>query len=88
MNWDSVKDSQIVQWAYQSPEDWCHGEKCSVYMWGSSRHGQLSDVGRSTPNPTIAPSFSLAKQVNSKDISTVDPHCGTATSTRVNYCAA
>lgn len=61
--WDSDKDAQIVQWAHQSPEDWCLGDKCSVYLYGSGRHGQLGQGGRSAVNPILVSSFSLAKQV-------------------------
>ena len=52
-----------MQWSTLSPEDWCLGGKSNVYMWGSGRHGQLCEAGRAVLNPTIAPSFSLAKQV-------------------------
>ena len=61
--WDFDKDSQIVQWSHLAPEDWCLGGKCSVYLWGSGRHGQLSEAGRGVLNPTVAPSFSLAKKI-------------------------
>ena len=62
--WDSHKDAQIVQWAHQSPEDWCLGDKSSVYMWGSGRHGQLGEAGRTVVNPVLVSSFSMAKQVS------------------------
>lgn len=63
--WDPVKDAQIIQWSYMSPEDWCLGGKSSVYLWGSGRHGQLGEAGRTLLNPTHTTSFSSAKQVSS-----------------------
>ncbi|XP_067933208.1 probable E3 ubiquitin-protein ligase HERC1 [Watersipora subatra] len=63
IRWDSSKDAQIVQWAYHSPDDWCLGDKSSVYMWGSGRHGQLGEAGRVALNPILVSSFALAKQV-------------------------
>uniref|UniRef100_T1JES7 HECT-type E3 ubiquitin transferase n=1 Tax=Strigamia maritima TaxID=126957 RepID=T1JES7_STRMM len=61
--WELRMDEEIMQWATQHPEDWQLGGKCDVYMWGSGRHGQLAQAGRSTLSPTLIESFSNAQQV-------------------------
>ena len=57
-------DEQIMTWATQRPEDWQLGGRCDAYLWGSGRHGQLCECGRSVLTATQAPSFSVAQQVN------------------------
>lgn len=41
--WDV--DEQLMQWAVACPEQWQAGGKCSAYLWGSGRNGQLGEAG-------------------------------------------
>lgn len=43
--WDVEQDAALMSWATQQPADWQVGGRCSVYMWGSGRHGQLAETG-------------------------------------------
>lgn len=43
--WTLKQDEQIMQWASQRPQDWQIGGKCTAYLWGSDRHGQLAELG-------------------------------------------
>ena len=46
-----------------SRQDWQHGGKSEVYLWGNGRHGQLADAGTNLMVPTLAPSLSQTQQV-------------------------
>ncbi|XP_033633807.1 probable E3 ubiquitin-protein ligase HERC1 isoform X2 [Asterias rubens] len=61
--WNLTMDEQIMAWATNKPEDWQPGGKCDVYMFGSGRHGQLAETGRSATLPSITQSFSQAQQL-------------------------
>ncbi|KAK5649906.1 hypothetical protein RI129_000935 [Pyrocoelia pectoralis] len=61
--WSLKQDEQIIQWMTQRPNDWQIGGKCTAYVWGSDRHGQLAEVGCSVTTPTIVESFSMARKI-------------------------
>ncbi|KAK3097022.1 hypothetical protein FSP39_005665 [Pinctada imbricata] len=61
--WDLMKDTQIMSWAMQYPEDWQIGGKCEAYMWGSGRQGQICEGGRAAFVPTKILSFSCSQQI-------------------------
>nr|CAD7425857.1 unnamed protein product [Timema monikensis] len=61
--WSLKADEQIIMWATQQPHDWQVGGKCQAYLWGSGRHGQLAEAGRSCLIPVLAESFSGAQQI-------------------------
>ncbi|XP_067667414.1 probable E3 ubiquitin-protein ligase HERC1 [Haliotis asinina] len=61
--WDLNKDSQIMSWVTHRPEDWQVGGRCEVFTWGSGRHGQMCEAGRSCLTPVKVPSFSCAQQI-------------------------
>ncbi|XP_071965475.1 probable E3 ubiquitin-protein ligase HERC1 isoform X2 [Antedon mediterranea] len=61
--WSLDMDEQIMMWATQQPEDWQLGGKCDAYLWGSGRHGQLAESGRSAFLPSLTPSFSHSQQI-------------------------
>lgn len=46
-SWTYKTDVQVMAWATQCPQDWQVGGKCDVYLWGSGRHGQLGEAGKS-----------------------------------------
>ena len=62
--WDLLKDSQIMGWARNHPEDWQVGGRCQAYLWGNGRHGQLCEGGKSSLNPVHVSSFYCAQQVS------------------------
>ncbi|XP_033110674.1 probable E3 ubiquitin-protein ligase HERC1 [Anneissia japonica] len=61
--WTLLMDEQIITWATQQPEDWQLGGKCDTYLWGSGRHGQMAETGRSAILPTLTPSLSNVQQI-------------------------
>ncbi|KAF5301595.1 hypothetical protein FQR65_LT08900 [Abscondita terminalis] len=61
--WSMKQDEQIIQWITQRPNDWQIGGKCTSYVWGSDRHGQLAEVGCSASTPTVVESFSIARKI-------------------------
>ncbi|XP_062334757.1 probable E3 ubiquitin-protein ligase HERC1 [Osmerus eperlanus] len=61
--WSFMMDEQLMSWATTRPEDWQHGGKSEVYLWGNGRHGQLADAGTNLMVPTLAPSLSQTQQV-------------------------
>ena len=62
--WDLTKDTQIILWSQQRPEDWQLGGRCEAFMWGSGRHGQMCEGGRALFVPTKVNSFTCAQKVN------------------------
>ncbi|XP_076032136.1 putative E3 ubiquitin-protein ligase HERC1 [Oratosquilla oratoria] len=62
-SWTIEQDSEVMAWSTQHPNDWQLGGRCSVYMWGSGRHGQLAETGRSSLTPSLTESMSCAQQV-------------------------
>ncbi|XP_069694063.1 probable E3 ubiquitin-protein ligase HERC1 isoform X1 [Periplaneta americana] len=61
--WSLKADEQIMNWSTQQPHDWQIGGKCHAYLWGSGRHGQLGEAGRSSLAPVETESFSGAQQI-------------------------
>lgn len=61
--WTMEQDKQIIHWVTNRPEDWQIGGKCTAYLWGSDRHGQLAELGYSVSTPTPIDSFSVAKKI-------------------------
>ena len=45
LNWTYEEDVQLMQWATEAPSDWQVGGKCSAYLFGNGRSGQLADAG-------------------------------------------
>ena len=45
--WSEEQDAAVMAWATANPSDWQVGGRCMVYMWGSGRHGQLAESGKS-----------------------------------------
>lgn len=52
-----------MSWVTQRPEDWQLGGQSDAFLWGSGRHGQLAENGRSAFTPAPTPSFSKAQHV-------------------------
>lgn len=63
ISWTIKQDEQIIQWMTQSPDSWEIGGKCTAYLWGSHRHGQLADVSGNASSPISVQSFSIAKKI-------------------------
>ncbi|XP_063888404.1 probable E3 ubiquitin-protein ligase HERC1 isoform X2 [Scylla paramamosain] len=61
--WDVEQDAAVMSWATQQPADWQVGGRCHVYMWGSGRHGQLAETGRSSQVPVLTETLGCAQQV-------------------------
>lgn len=61
--WDVEQDAAVMAWATQQPADWQVGGRCHVYMWGSGRHGQLAETGRSSQVPVLTETLGCAQQV-------------------------
>ncbi|XP_069958427.1 probable E3 ubiquitin-protein ligase HERC1 isoform X5 [Cherax quadricarinatus] len=61
--WDEEQDAAVMAWATQQPGDWQVGGRCQVYMWGSGRHGQLAETGRSSQVPVLTETLGCAQQV-------------------------
>ncbi|XP_071541149.1 LOW QUALITY PROTEIN: probable E3 ubiquitin-protein ligase HERC1 [Panulirus ornatus] len=61
--WDVEQDAAVMSWATQQPGDWQVGGRCQVYMWGSGRHGQLAETGRSSQVPVLTETLGCAQQV-------------------------
>lgn len=61
--WTIEQDKQIIHWVTNRPEDWQIGGKCTAYLWGSDRHGQLAELGYSVSTPTPVESFSISKKI-------------------------
>ncbi|KAK7085896.1 putative E3 ubiquitin-protein ligase herc1 [Halocaridina rubra] len=61
--WDIEQDMAVMAWATQHPGDWQVGGRCQVYMWGSGRHGQLAETGRSSQVPVLTETLGCAQQV-------------------------
>ena len=61
--WTMTKDEQLVTWVNQRPQDWQVDGKCQVFMFGSGRHGQLSDQTTSSHAPALVNQFNQARQV-------------------------
>ncbi|PSN36069.1 hypothetical protein C0J52_06695 [Blattella germanica] len=61
--WSLKADEQVMSWSTQQPHDWQIGGKCHAYLWGSGRHGQLGEAGRSSLVPVETESFSGAQQI-------------------------
>lgn len=61
--WTLKQDEQIIQWVTQIPHDWQIGGKCTAYLWGSDRHGQLAELGYSASVPSHVKSFSTASKI-------------------------
>ncbi|XP_041374032.1 probable E3 ubiquitin-protein ligase HERC1 isoform X2 [Gigantopelta aegis] len=61
--WDLLKDSQIMSWATNHPEDWQVGGRCQAYLMGTGRHGQLCEGGRTSLTPVHVSSFYCAQQI-------------------------
>ncbi|XP_021933596.1 probable E3 ubiquitin-protein ligase HERC1 isoform X3 [Zootermopsis nevadensis] len=61
--WSLKADEQIMSWSTQQPHDWQIGGKCLAFLWGSGRHGQLGEAGRSSLVPVETESFSGAQQI-------------------------
>ncbi|KAK7862054.1 hypothetical protein R5R35_011478 [Gryllus longicercus] len=61
--WSLKADEQIMAWSTQQPHDWQMGGKCQAFLWGSGRHGQLGEAGRSSLVPAVTDSFSGAQQI-------------------------
>lgn len=62
-SWTIKQDEQIMQWVTQRPQDWQIGGKCDAYLWGSDRHGQLSNVGYNVSAPMLAESFCSGRKI-------------------------
>lgn len=45
-NWNVESDLELMQWAVEVPSDWQVGGKCTAYLMGDGRHGQLADAGK------------------------------------------
>ena len=56
-------DQQVSGWACQKPEDWQLGGKCTAYLWGGGRRGQLAESSTGLCTPAVATSFSNAQLV-------------------------
>ena len=56
-------DQQIISWATQHPKDWEPNVPKDVYLWGSGSHGQLTGLGSSLLEATLASSFSQVRQI-------------------------
>ena len=56
-------DEQIMSWANKRPLDWEIELPKDVYLWGSGSHGQLTDLGTSKIEPTLASSLTQVRQV-------------------------
>lgn len=61
--WGLKEDEEIMSWATSQPQDWQLGSKCKAYLWGNGRHGQLAEIGHSSPKPVLCESFSNAQQI-------------------------
>lgn len=61
--WSLKADEQTMSWSIQQPHDWQIGGKCHAFLWGSGRHGQLGEAGRSSLVPVETESFSGAQQI-------------------------
>ena len=61
--WANECDIQLMQWASEVPTDWQLGGKCSAYLYGDNRYGQLADAGALELMPKFAPSFEIAHQI-------------------------
>ncbi|XP_063233987.1 probable E3 ubiquitin-protein ligase HERC1 isoform X2 [Bacillus rossius redtenbacheri] len=61
--WSLKADEQIMQWVTERPHDWQIGGKCYTFLWGSGRHGELAEAGRSCLTPTLTDTFSAAQQI-------------------------
>ncbi|XP_042891775.1 probable E3 ubiquitin-protein ligase HERC1 isoform X3 [Penaeus japonicus] len=61
--WDVEQDAAVMSWATHHPGDWQVGGRCQVFMWGSGRHGQLAETGRSSLAPVLTESLGCAQQV-------------------------
>lgn len=61
--WTLKADEEIMSWATGLPQDWQLGSKCNAYLWGNGRHGQLAEIGHSSPKPVLCESFSNAQQI-------------------------
>ncbi|XP_028317880.1 probable E3 ubiquitin-protein ligase HERC1 [Gouania willdenowi] len=62
-NWSFRMDEQLMSWATSRPEDWQHGGKSDVYLWGNGRYGQLAGMGTNLLMPTLASSLLQTQQV-------------------------
>lgn len=64
IDWSLKQDEEAMAWLTSQPADWQEGGACDVYVWGSGRHGQLGDVGRSAIlEPIKAESFGTCQTV-------------------------
>lgn len=45
-SWNHSVDEQLMEWSVASPEQWQAGGRCTAYLWGSGRNGQLGEAGK------------------------------------------
>lgn len=61
--WSMHQDQQIIRWFNQKPQDWNFGGKSKSFLWGSNKHGQLTDIETNTAVPQVIQAFSNAKKI-------------------------
>ena len=56
-------DEQITVWASKRPLDWEIELPKDVYLWGCGSHGQLTGLGASVFEPTLATALTQVRQI-------------------------
>ena len=48
---DLTMDSEVMSWSIHQPDDWKVGRRGETYMWGSGRHGEITEGCRMAVKP-------------------------------------